>query len=450
MGETGHERFTREHPDVERVELLVVDVNGIPRGKSLPIADLAKLHGGEVTLPRGAILLDTFGRASPRVPYGYPDGDPDRPVMPVPGTLAAMPWARRPTAQVLALIADPPGTPWFVNPRVVLERCLDGFASLGLRPVVALELEFHLLRAEGRALAPLETLGEGPGSAGPQTYNPELLADFTPFIEAVHEAAEALGLPTGGVLSEYGAGQFEINLHHHDDVLRACDEALLLRRAVRGCARRLGCLASFMAKPLADDSGNGLHVHASLLDARGDNVFASDEGEALAAPLRHAVAGLLESLPESLALLAPNANAYRRFEPGGFVPTAADWGLDHRGVAVRVPSARGAGTRFEHRVAGADANPYLVTAAVLAGALHGLERAREPIAPTEGSSTSPDAAALPKRWHEALARLAEGRILPPRLGEDFCALYRTVKEDEEAADHRAGHALDIDRYARTL
>ena len=444
-----HERFLEKHPDLARVELLVADINGVARGKSLAVDELAKLYDGGVMLPRGAVLLDTSGDASPRVPYGYPDGDPDRPVLPVAGTLAPMPWASRPTAQVLGLLADPPGTPWFANPRSVLERVLEGFAARRLRPVVALELEFHLLRAEGGTLAPLGALGDRALGTGARTYDPELLADLAPFLDDVDAAAAALGLPIGSALGEFGAGQLEINLRHHDDAVRACDEALLLRRLVRGCARRHGARATFMAKPLAGESGNGLHVHASVLDERGENVFAS-AGETLAAPLRHAVAGVLESLPESVALLAPNANSYRRFEPDGFAPIVADWGLDNRGVAVRIPHARAASTRLEHRAAGADANPYLVTAAVLGGVLHGLERGREPIVPSEGTTVSPEAEALPSRWREALARFADGSILPPRLGEDFCALYTTVKEDEEAADHRHAHALDAARYAAVL
>ena len=468
--------FRQAHPDVERVEAMLVDINGIVRGKSLPVDALGALYAGEVMLPRGAVLLDTLGHASARVPYGYPDGDPDRALLPVPGSLRPMRWARRPGAQVLTTLSGDDGTPWFANPRTVLARVLARFAERGLTPVVAVELECRLIG--GTRPAGDGTPGDAPSGtpggtssviaggaagadarralAGPRTYDPRQLDAIEPLLDDLAAAMSAFDVELGATLSEYGPDQFEFNLPHRPDALRACDDALQLRRAVRGCARRRGLEATFAALPGPDDAGNGLHVHASVVDADGRNVFSedgeakggeADDGDGLAPALRHAIGGLLESLPGSVALLAPNANAYRRLVPDGFVPTVADWGLDHRGVAVRVPRARGAGTRIEHRVAGADANPYLVVAAVLAGLLDGLERRPAPPAPTVGSVRDEAARDLPLRWHAALEALRASDVLHRALGEAFVALYLTVKEDEERTAHAAGLALDAVRYA---
>ena len=189
-------------------------------------------------------------------------------------------------------------------------------------------------------------------------------------------------MPAGAIVSEYGAGQFEVNLHHVKDALAACDHAILLRRLVRGIARQQGLAATFMAKPFRDLDGSGMHVHFSLLDGSGRNVFGpappAATPDAYPDTLRHAVGGMLSMLPESLAIFAPNANSYRRFRPGFFVPIAPNWGPNHRQVALRIPTSDDANVRLEHRVAGADCNPYLAMAAILAAAHAGITRRIEP------------------------------------------------------------------------
>ena len=444
------EAFRALHTDIEQLEFLLADINGVLRGKRLPIKDLDKLHAGELLLPRATVLLDTLGEASPRTPFGYQDGDPDRAVLPLEATLSPMTWADSPTAQILTVMSDEPGKPWFANPRTVLERCLEPFAALSLTPVAAIELEFHLLDTSAGSPAPVRRGSSLPAFAGPQTYNPEMLDDFEPLFSDIDRACAAIGVPTGSVLSEFGTGQFEINLAHHEDLLRVCDEAVLLKRVVRQCALKHGYLPSFMAKPLEGDSGNGLHVHLSLLDRQGNNRFASNEDGSLSSMLEQVLVGLIRLLPESVALLAPNANSYRRFEPDSFAPRVADWGHDHRAVAIRIPRAKANAARLEHRAAGADANPYLALATVLAGVLHGLERSGTLLEPSTGTTPNPEASPLPDRWSTALQAFADSTVLPHYLGDEFCSLYRTVKEDEEAARHRRAIHLDHDDYLRLL
>ena len=458
---------TAEHglpPDTDRIDVLLCDINGILRGKRIPITDLDKLVAGQLMLPRGTVLLDTLGNASARIPYGYQDGDPDAPVLPVPGTLVPMPWSPQPVAQVLVSLTDADGGDWFANPRAVLARCLAEFGSRGLIPVVAIELEFHLFEigtglvdgdtpghaaTGGPTIRPAASFGGRPGFAGPQTCHLEYLADFAPLIDDIERAAGLQGIPLGNALSEFGAGQFEINLAHSADVVAACDQAILLKRIVRQCALRHGLLASFMARPLEGESGNGLHVHMSLLDDQGNNLFAGSEDE-LAETLQHAISGLLETLPASMALLAPNASSFQRLVPHSFVPLVADWGRDNRSVAIRLPRTDPANARFEHRVAGADANPTLVVAAVLAGVLQGLSSPTTLPAETSGPSPAVDAVPLPRRWHEALSRFTNDTVLPRWLGDAFCELYHTVKQDEEAQWHRDSAGIDLERYLRLM
>ena len=156
-----------------------------------------------------------------------------------------------------------------------------------------------------------------------------------------------------------------------------------------------------MAKPYGADAGSGFHLHASMLDAEGGNVF--DDGSEWGGKTLHAaVAGLLSSMAESTLLFAPHLNSFRRLRDGTHAPTMAAWGNDNRTAAVRIPASPGVARRFEHRVAGADANPYLVLAAVLAAALEGIEAGAQPPAPFTGSSYEQDLPRLPTSWPDAL------------------------------------------------
>ena len=228
----------------------------------------------------------------------------------------------------------------------------------------------------------------------------------------MQEACLAQGIPVTTVISEYGAGQFEINLQHQDNPLVAADHAALLRRAVQATARQIGYDATFMSKPFAGESGNGLHVHLSLVNEAGENVFDSrrDDGETL---LGHAVAGLQQTLHEAMAFFAPNLNAYRRFRPDEFTPVTRDWGENNRSVAIRIPPTADSGARrLEHRVSGAEANPYLVTAAVLAGVHHGITNKLDPGEKHTGNAGAEVDENLPLTLWDALSAITEAEILP--------------------------------------
>ena len=440
--------FLQKHPDIKHVEVLVPDINGILRGKRLPASQLTKLYNGELMLPRATVLLDTFGCASDQIEFGYQDGDPDRPLQAISNTLVPLPWQNPPAAQVLAEITDNNGI-WFCNPTEILRHCQQQFQKLELTPVIALELEFHLLVPGSTPPVALQNKGELAGFTGPQTYNLELLADHTEFLAELHNTCEIQQISLGSALTEYGEGQFEINLQHSSDLMQACHEACLLRRLIRCVALKHQSVATFMAKPLVGNSGNGMHVHISLLDKQGNNVLASDNDE-LTDIMSQAIGGLLQWMPDSMAIFAPNANSYQRLDPDTFAPTQADWGHDHRGVALRLPRASAENTRIEHRMAGADACPYLVVAAILCAIQNGIERQMSAPTPTTGATVSPDALPLPHRWISALNRFSNAEDLQHALGTEFSRLYHQVKVDEEEAWHRQLNQYDHLQYLRTL
>ena len=198
---------------------------------------------------------------------------------------------------------------------------------------------------------------------------------MAPLFDDLYATARAQGLPVRTLMSEYAPGQFEITLEHRADALRAVDEAILFKRAVRGVAARHGRIACFMAKPFAEHAGSGMHLHASLGGSRRRQPVAAAEPagtRAAAARDRRAPA---TRWPTAWRCLRRNANSYRRFRSMSYAPVAPTWGINNRTVSLRVPAGPPASRHVEHRVAGADANPYLVAALVLGGMLHGIERA---------------------------------------------------------------------------
>jgi glutamine synthetase len=231
-------------------------------------------------------------------------------------------------------------------------------------------------------------------------------------------------------MSEYAPGQFEITLEHRADALRAVDEAVLFKRAVRGVAARHGCIACFMAKPFADRAGTGMHLHASLAEAGGGNAFASEDpaGSPL---LRHAIGGLRATLADGMAVFAPHANSYRRFRAMSYAPVAPTWGVNNRSVSLRVPAGPPSSRHVEHRVAGADANPYLVAALVLAGMAHGIEQRIDPGPPVQGNGyEQAPRGDLPTDWHAALERAARSGFLVEALGPAFLEVFLALKRRE--------------------
>jgi glutamine synthetase len=443
------ERFLAGHPAVESFDLLLPDINGILRGVRAPRADMERVFRTGVYMSASTMLLDSRGVLPEGLAIGLADGDPDFPCLPVPGTLAPLPWAERPMGQCLLQMYADADNPYYYDSRRVLQRVLERYRVLGLTPVIALELEFYLLSdAQDGRITPRRS--RIPGSdllqQSAHLHSLDELHELDGFLSGVQAACAAQGVPASDMMSEGSPGQCEINLHHVADAERACDHAILLRRAVRGVARRHGMAATFMAQPFTGLEGSGMHLHFSLLDENGENVFAgkppADRPDAYAAPLRHVIGGLLATLPESQAFLAPNANSYRRLSPGSFLTAAPRWGYNHRQVAVRIPPSDAANVRLEHRPAGADCNPYLAVAAVLAGAHHGLAQRIEPPAMVrEGEPMITGDGPIP-HWEGALDRLERAEVLPGYLGEDFCKTYLACRW-LEARQYRA-EVPDVD------
>lgn len=426
------DRFLKQYPDTQFVDAFISDICGAIRGKRIPIEDAGKIWQAGVQMPFCLYFLDVTGEDLDPGRRSEARGDPDGSAWPVPGSLQPVPWAEVPTAQVLLTMPSQDNQPCLVDPRQVLADLLARFATRGLTPMVAVEMEFYLAdRRRGDQGEPLPPISPATGlpDRSRQLYSIAGLDVYGAFIRDVAAAAKAQAIPASTAIVENSPGQFEINLNHTPDALAAADHAVLLKRVIREIARRHDFEASFMAKPFIALAGSGMHVHCSLLDGRGANVF--DDGSEIGSPiLRQAIAGLVATMGEAMALFGPNLNSYRRYQPGSLVPMAATWGANNRSVAFRIPLSGGKARRIEHRIAGADANPHLAVAAILAGMLHGIEHKLTPPPISVGDVSQRRDPHLPFSLSSALDCLADARILPDYLGGPYISLYVDAKRAE--------------------
>ncbi|MGB5492110.1 MAG: glutamine synthetase family protein [Woeseiaceae bacterium] len=449
-------RCQRKHGKVESMELLIPDLNAILKGKRIRAEDFEKVSKEGFWFCGGTTLLTALGETVAGIPYGEDDGDPDVFAELVPGSIAPVPWSHRPMSQALFRLYQEAGEPLFSDPRHVLERAMQPLRKMGLTMVMATELEFYLLDAKSDrpTVAGPHVPGVGRLQPGAQVYHPDDLWEIEHFLDDVYDYCKAQNIPAESAIAEYSQGQFEINLRHIDDPVLACDHAVLLKRAVKAAARKHGFVACFMAKPFAEDAGNGLHIHMSLVDRHGKNYFSQDK-DTLARPpfsarLRHAIGGLLKTMPESTAILAPNANSYRRLRPDMFAPVEPNWGVNHRVVAVRIPQSDANNLRFEYRPAGADANPYLVTAAVVASVHYGLKNKCNPGTMVEQGANIIPKLKVPNRWDAAINKFERSKILPQYLGKDYCKYFAMNRRAESQKFHNTISSLDFDWYLRSV
>ncbi|MEK1906379.1 MAG: glutamine synthetase family protein, partial [Pseudomonas sp.] len=333
-------------------------------------------------------------------------------------------WEKQPMGQML-ISSDGTEAPIEFEPREVLARVLKRLQARGIRPVVAFELEFYLFDRKLENGLPQFPRDPLTGDADDQpNMHIERLTRFSEVLHDMVETAQEQGVEANVITAELGPGQFEINFAHCEDGLQAADWAALFTRSTRGVAMQHGHRASFMSKPYLQAPGSGMHVHVSLYDEAGNNLLDGDGQR----PLRHAVAGCLELLPHCMPIFAANHNAFRRY--GAMVNSAskASWGFEDRDACIRIPESDGRNLRIEHRLAGADANPYLVLAAILSGMEHGLDQAREPIPSLNDDRSS--GIDFPKDMLTAVAAMASHEVVRDKLGSEFVFVYGENKRQD--------------------
>ncbi len=430
--------FLEQNPDIEVFEVILPDLSGGLRGKWVYRDKIHRVFDGKFKMPVSSLAFDAWGRDPEELVFdsgdgdGYCEADID--------TLVRVPWAERPTGQVLLSMNEINGDPCGNDTRHLLKRLMARFEVLGLTPVLATEMEFSLFRAEDDHKGQPQhshahTLGAG------QTYGIELMEDMSELMHAIRDACDAQGLPIDTLIKEAAPSQYEINLYHNDNALKAADQGLMLKRVIRSVAKRFGYRATFMAKPFGDLAGNGMHMHCSLVNKDGSNAFdnGTEQGNEL---LQQAIAGCLESMADVMLLLAPHLNSYRRFQRGSHAPLAPTWGYENRTVSVRVPTDSLDAMRIEHRVAGADASCHLAVAAILSGILHGIENTLSAPAPVEGNAYDQFPPSLPRYWSDALTIFSQSDFIERYLGAEMRRAIGIIKQQEMDEFDRQVTALE--------
>ena len=407
---------------VRDVECIFPDVSGYPRGKLTPAASFAA--GKELRIAQAIPMQCVTGEYS----YDpiFPDQDPDVRLVADYATLKPVPWSSRPRYLAIHDCVEPDGELCAFAPRSVLKLVLQRYRAAALTPVVAPEIEFYLTAANTDPAQPLQApVGRsGRAEVGQSAFSLNMLNELAPFWDEFHGAIDALGIAGDSWIHEVGATQYEINLQHGDPLVVA-DQAFLFKYAAKEVALKHGLNAVFMAKPIAGSAGSSMHLHQSVLDASGANVFSQGDGAPSAAFFGY-IAGLQTHTPDLMLIYAPFVNSYRRYVAGSQAPINLLWGYDNRTTGLRVPRSSPVARRVENRIGGADANPYLAIAATLAAGLAGMQEGLSPTAAIEGNGYD-HAHDLPRSFAAAHLQMSQSASAPRLLGKELVQAYLAVK-----------------------
>lgn len=442
--------FLDAHPDVVAIDIMLHDSNGIGRGKIIRRHELLSLYRDGRHMPISILGLDIVGEDVPETGLIWDEGDGDLRAWPIPGSLVLQHGTDPQRAEVFLTQHHLDGAPMLSDPRHALARQVAAMAALGYRPTAAFELEFFLLdrdRDGQGQVQPARDVLDGRRSSRTEVYSVDHLIGMQPLFDDIYAGARLAGIRAETLISEYAPGQFELTLHYRDDILQAADDLVRLKRIVRAQARRHGVTACFMAKPLADYAGSGMHLHVGLRDSDGRNVFAGPAEAGLCETLLHAIGGTLATMGDAMLVFAPHANSWRRFANQSYAPVAPTWGINNRSVAVRVPAGAMAARRIEHRPSGVDANPYLVAATVLAAMRKGITERIDPGPATTGNGYADSAdAKIPRDWRAAISAASGSAFLKDALGTEMHRTFTAVKAAEYARVARTIADVDYDLY----
>jgi glutamine synthetase len=416
--------------NIEEIECMVPDLAGVARGKIMPVRKF--LNAGVMNLPL-SVFYQTITGDFPDMEelLGVVESDTDVFLVPDFATLAVVPWAQDPTAQVIHDAFHPDGRPVEQSPRQVLRRVLDLYKDKGWEPVVAPELEFYLVEKNVDPDYPLKPpVGRsGRPETGRQGYSISAVNEFDGLFEDMYDYAESQGLEIDTLIHESGVAQMEINLRH-GNALELADQVFMFKRTIRETALQHDIYATFMAKPMAGEPGSAMHVHQSVvIPGTKTNLFSDPKTDEETPLFRNFIAGQQHYLPAIMAILAPYVNSYRRISRDSGAPVNALWGYDNRTAGLRVPPAKAHDRRLENRVPSSDGNPYLTIAAVLAAGYLGMVTQMTPTDPVS-TDANMRGVQLPRNLLESVALMEACKPISDILGPEFVTAYARVKEAE--------------------
>lgn len=413
--------------NIEEIECLIPDITGTARGKVIPSEKFAK---ETLRLSEGTLLQDVLGEFCDEYEEIVDANDQDMLLIADPNSLKIVPWASKPTAQIIHDCQTLDGEMHPLSSRNVLRRVLTEYQAMGIKPVVAAEVEFYLVSNNTDPDISLESpVGRsGRPQFARQPGGISALNEYQPVIDTLQEYCDAQGLKLDALVHELGTAQLEINFTH-GDALDMADKVFTFKRTMREAAFKHGIYATFMAKPMQGQPGSSMHLHQSLVDINtSNNLFIDDSGKHTQVFYNY-LGGLQKYTPNLISFYAPNVNSYRRFTKDNSAPINLHWAWDNRTVGFRVPNAAPAATRIENRFAGVDVNPYLVIAASLASGLAGIKNKIKPEEPYEGNAGN-EKVTVPRSLEEGLRGLENIQDVDKLIGSEFINAYRLVKLEE--------------------
>lgn len=414
---------------IEDIECITPDQAGVARGKMMPSKKFTS--NTSLALP-SAVFMTTISGGYPEDGNGfhYPEDDGDLKLLPDLSTLTVVPWEEDPTAAVICDLVHQDGRSVEFTPRNVLKRVLAAYDERGLKPVVAPEIEFYLVRKNPDPDYPLTPpVGRsGRPIGGGAGYSIAGVNEFDELIDDIYHFSERQGLEIDTLIHEEGAGQLEINLRHGNPIELA-DQVFMFKRTIREAALKHEIYATFMAKPIQGQPGSAMHIHQSIIDKKtGKNIFSAEDGSETD-DFFHFIGGMQKHVPNALVMFAPYVNSYRRLTQAASAPVNTQWGYDNRTTAFRVPRSDPAARRVENRIPSSDANPYLALAASLACGLIGIMQKEKPSAPIL-TTANEDEIDLPRSLLEAVDLFEGDTELGALLGKSFAATYAAIKRAE--------------------
>lgn len=413
------DNYLKQYPKTQHIDIYLCDLNGHLRGKRIDVSCLSGLAKG-CYFPLSIYAMSLDGKVIEETGLGKFIGEPDYLCEPVVGSLQPNPIDPEINAQLLLTMKESEEKDCGFEPRNILKKILKQLHDKNVYPCVSAEIEFYL-----QPLNSLEQVKE----TITQCFDINTSDLYQSILNEIEHIAKLQGVQITAIVSESCSGQYEINLLHTDDILKLCDQIMLLKRTIKQIAKKYGLRASFLAKPDMHQAGSGMHFHMSILDEYKNNIFSAKQDEMSEALLK-VISGLLLFMPDSMAILAPNLNSFRRFKLGHHVPLEANWDFNNRNVAIRIPCSDQENQRLEYRVAGADCNPYLALATILTGAFYGLTHRLEIPKQANQLKLRSEHVLLPTDQIEALKQLKANNLLGDALGKEFIEVWCTVKQAE--------------------
>jgi len=423
--------------ELDTVVCALPDLWGRLVGKRVTARTFRRLlrHGGGLNASLYLFVVDMDMEPLPGFALSdWERGFQDFLMLPDLSTLRLVPWLEKTALVLCDAVIEHTGQPVEVSPRQILKRQIDRAAEHGLTVKFGSELEVYFFADSYRDAWAKEYRGLRPLSDYRADYHVLQTSKDEWLIRRIRLEMEAAGVPVEFSKGEWGLGQHEINLEYAD-ALEMADRHVIYKNGIKEIAALAGLSATFMPKWSLDDIGSSCHIHSSIWNETGSVPLGwdADATQHLSQAFRHYIGGLMASAREFSLMFAPQLNAYRRYLPDSFAPTAVTWGEDNRTCAFRLLGEREA-VRIEDRIPGADANPYLAFAATIAGGLAGIEQKTEPPPVTTRNAYQDQSAPLvPASLAEAVAEFEASELAASALGAEVHQHLALLSRHEQAA-----------------